>query len=260
MPVYERSPYTLREASLRLPKEYQDLQYLARELFRPEDKLYKHQIDSLELGVKGEDVVVSTGTGSGKTECFLLPLLADLARDSLTWPACPPPNDAGARRWWINGPGGNTRPRVEQWAHHPTRPHGLRAVILYPLNALVEDQIRRLRRTLESPDVHHWLDQNRRGNRILFGRYTGQTPVSGKRFRLNEQGQLVPNHTAINRLRSASGRQPRSTRISYYRPRTTRSPRTSGICSGVRCATTSRTWQAERCGRAGTLKRPRRTF
>jgi DEAD/DEAH box helicase domain-containing protein len=201
VPVYERSPYTLREASRRLPKDYQDLQHLARELFRPEDKLYEHQIKSLELGIKGEDVVVSTGTGSGKTECFLLPLLADLARDSRTWPACPAPDDPEARRWWINGPEGKTRPRVEQWIHHPTRPHALRAVILYPLNALVEDQLRRLRRTLESPDVHHWLDQNRRGNRILFGRYTGQTPVSGKRFRRNDQGQLVPNHTAINRLR-----------------------------------------------------------
>ncbi|MHC5719035.1 MAG: DEAD/DEAH box helicase family protein, partial [Nostoc sp.] len=55
----------------------------------------------------------------------------------------------------------------------------MRALILYPLNALVEDQLRRLRKALEAPQVRQWLNQNRRENRITFGRYTGQTPVSG---------------------------------------------------------------------------------
>lgn len=81
--VYERSPHNLREASLQLPKEYQDVQYLAEALFPPEVKLYKHQFDALKLGIQGEDVVVTTGTGSGKTESFLLPLLAYLARATL---------------------------------------------------------------------------------------------------------------------------------------------------------------------------------
>ena len=58
-----------------------------------------------------------------------------------------------------------------------------------------------MRRTLESPDVHNWFDQNRRGNRVLFGRYTGQTAVSGRRFRRNDKGDLKPNQTAIDRLR-----------------------------------------------------------
>ena len=52
-------------------------------------------------------------------------------------------------------------------------------MVLYPLNALVEDQLRRLRRALDSEEIHHWLDAERGGNRITFGRYTGQTPVSG---------------------------------------------------------------------------------
>src|SRR5436309_285213 len=54
--VYERSPYNLRDASLQLPREYQDVQYLARELFPPEVKLYKHQFEALRLGIQGEDV------------------------------------------------------------------------------------------------------------------------------------------------------------------------------------------------------------
>lgn len=205
--VYERSPYNLREASIQLPKEYQDVQHLAEALFPPEVKLYKHQFDALKLGIQGEDVVVTTGTGSGKTESFLLPLLAYLARDSRSWSRRPIPDDpderdawAASRRWWEKDGSGDKQDRVGQWEHHPERPYALRGIILYPLNALVEDQLRRLRRTLESQKVHDWMDRERRGNRILFGRYTGQTAVSGKRFRMND-GELKPNQTAIGRLR-----------------------------------------------------------
>ena len=75
--------------------------------------------------------------------------------------------------------------------------HAIRGLILYPLNALVEDQLRRLRSTLDSDsdpswNIHHWLDTQRGRNRILFGRYTGQTPVPGERGSTN----------AINRLRA----------------------------------------------------------
>ena len=206
--VYERSPHNLREASQQLPKEYQDVQHLAEALFPPEVKLYRHQFDALKLGIQGEDVVVTTGTGSGKTESFLLPLLAYLARDSRSWPRRPIPDDpderdawAASRRWWEKDGTGDKQDRVGQWEHHPERPYALRGLILYPLNALVEDQLRRLRRTLESQKVHDWMDRERRGNRILFGRYTGQTAVSGKRFRMNDDGELKPNQTAIGRLR-----------------------------------------------------------
>ncbi len=184
------------------------MQYFARELFPPEVKLYQHQFEALRLGIQGEDVVVTTGTGSGKTEAFLLPLLADLSRDSRSWPRRPIPDDpderdawAASRQWWTKDDEGSNQQRIGQWAHHTERPYALRGLILYPLNALVEDQLRRLRRTLESPEVHNWFDQNRRGNRILFGRYTGQTAVSGRRFRRNDKGELKPNQTAIDRLR-----------------------------------------------------------
>ena len=127
--VYQRSKFNLREASLQLPKEYQDLQYLARELFPPEAKLYQHQFDALQFGIKGEDVVVTTGTGSGKTEAFLLPLLADLARDSRAWPRQPIPDDpderdawAKSRQWWMKDAEGENQLRVGQWEHHSQRP------------------------------------------------------------------------------------------------------------------------------------------
>src|SRR5262249_41724053 len=55
----------------------------------------------------------------------------------------------------------------------------VRCILLYPMNALVEDQLRRLRMALDNDDVRSWLDTNRRGNRIYFGRFTGRTPGSG---------------------------------------------------------------------------------
>ena len=69
--------------------------------------------------------------------------------------------------------------------------HAVRAMVLYPLNALVEDQLRRLRQTLDSDPVSSWLDAQRGGNRITFGRYTGATPVSG----------VPTNSSTVQRLR-----------------------------------------------------------
>ena len=176
VPIYPSSGLSLSAAANQLPLEYRDLAQLGQMIFDPGVQLYQHQWESLrEVVVNHRDIVVTTGTGSGKTECFLLPLLAQLARESQTWATNPqPPNN---HRWWDT----NVNPhgeRISQWAHAP-RPKALRALILYPLNALVEDQLRRLRKALESQSVHNWLNQNRRENRITFGRYTGQTPVSG---------------------------------------------------------------------------------
>ncbi|MEQ8960328.1 MAG: DEAD/DEAH box helicase, partial [Coleofasciculus sp. C2-GNP5-27] len=176
VPIYPSSGMDLPAAANQLPSEYHNLAQLGQMIFDPGVQLYQHQWESLrEVLVNQRDLVVTTGTGSGKTECFLLPLLAQLARESQTWPACPPP--LSNHRWWDSNvnPGGT---RVSQWAH-ATRPKALRALILYPLNALVEDQLRRLRKALEAPQVHQWLNQARGENRITFGRYTGQTPVSG---------------------------------------------------------------------------------
>src|ERR1700722_5702519 len=77
---------------------------------------YKHQADAiLHALVNKKNLVVMTGTGSGKTEAFLLPILGKLAREA----------HARADRY------------REQTA--------VRALILYPMNALVNDQLGRLR-------------------------------------------------------------------------------------------------------------------
>src|ERR1035437_1002321 len=53
-------------------------------------KLYKHQKDAIEFAVKKDieqrkHIIATTGTGSGKTECFLLPVIADLINESKSW-------------------------------------------------------------------------------------------------------------------------------------------------------------------------------
>lgn len=182
VPVYPSSGLNLSAAANQLPADYRDLAELGREIFDQGIELYQHQRDSLrEVLVNRKDLVVTTGTGSGKTECFILPLLAQLARESQSWSACPPaPNN---HRWWDSNINQNGD-WESQW-NHATRPKALRALVLYPLNALVEDQLRRLRKTLEADSVHQWLDRQRGGNRITFGRYTGQTPVSGEQTNNN---------------------------------------------------------------------------
>ena len=189
-PVYPSSGRTLTQAAAVLPSCYRDMPKLARELMGENVQLYSHQLRSLEAVLRdGKDLVVTTGTGSGKTECFLIPVLAELARESRSWPQSS--NSPRVRRWWEDEHSGWRG----QWNHTSRNAEGLhaiRAIALYPLNALVEDQLRRLRRTLDSESTHAWLDTERGGNRITFGRYTGQTPVPG-----------VPSRRApLRRLRS----------------------------------------------------------
>lgn len=187
-PIYPSSGNNLVTASRLLPTGYQDLQFMAKELMPVNRELYKHQWEALHEVINNRrDIVVTTGTGSGKTESFLLPLLAELARESSSWPISSVPNNN--RQWWTD-----SGSRVGQWNHtgrNSAGVHAVRALILYPLNALVEDQLRRLRKTLDSPKINHWMDKYRGGNRILFGRYTGLTPVSGE----------STNPVAVQRLR-----------------------------------------------------------
>lgn len=110
---------------------------------------YLHQSEALEafLG-RNEELIVATGTGSGKTESFLMPILGSLAVESAQ--------------------------RPESW-----KLSGVRALLLYPMNALVSDQLARLRRLLGDADVAKAL-QGGRDRRATFGMYTSRTPYPGK--------------------------------------------------------------------------------
>ncbi len=95
-----------------------------------ERPLYVHQEEAIKKVIKGKNLVVTTGTGSGKTESFLIPILNHLA---------------------------------EQKQNNILSSGGVRALIIYPMNALANDQLKRMRDLLKNYEY------------ITFGAYTGET-------------------------------------------------------------------------------------
>lgn len=109
---------------------------------------YAHQARALDAFFNSKkELVVSTGTGSGKTESFLMPVIGSLALE-----------------------------REQRPVSYEI--HGIRALLLYPMNALVNDQVARLRRLLGAPQVQSLLQRND-GTRARFGMYTSRTPYPG---------------------------------------------------------------------------------
>ncbi|MGJ0625910.1 DEAD/DEAH box helicase [Xenorhabdus bovienii] len=138
--------------------------------------LYTHQLDMLKRGIQsGKPGIVTSGTGSGKTESFLLPVLAQIAKEATSWPQSPALKHW--QPWWHEASG--KYPTFMRGHEAVERPKAVRALILYPMNALVEDQLVRMRRALDSSEAHDVMDKHFGGNRIFFGRYTSATKVTG---------------------------------------------------------------------------------
>lgn len=114
----------------RLSAEFERLEQDKRKKKLPLDRpLYAHQEQAYRKVCEGRNIVVTTGTGSGKTESFLIPIFNGLLKEK----------EAG------------------------TLDNNVRAILIYPMNALANDQIKRLRQyLLKYPD-------------ISFGIYTGET-------------------------------------------------------------------------------------
>jgi len=143
IPTYEQAE-TVGELLRRRQPPLLDarLAALAAGGFSLDRRLYTHQVDSLRIAQLGHSLVVATGTGSGKTECFLLPVLDDALR-------------------------------------HPGA--GVRTIVIYPMNALANDQLDRLRELLRGlPE-------------ITFGRYTGDTVEDESELSAEERGGRLQN-------------------------------------------------------------------
>lgn len=141
-----------------------------RALFGTSDgiRLRRHQARSMDVHLgqgRERHVVVTSGTGSGKTEAFMLPLLTRLVREAAATPGL-----ARVDQWWA----ATTQPGWRPARAATTRSPALRSVILYPTNALVEDQMSRLRTAVRRLRQGDGVD-------LWFGRYTGASPGAGDR-------------------------------------------------------------------------------
>ena len=118
--------------------------------------VYTHQEEAVKKIAAGRNLLIATGTGSGKTESFLIPIIDYLLKQK----------ESGEL-----GP-------------------GVRALLLYPMNALANDQVKRIREILGGyPE-------------ITFGRYTGETEADPKRAQekyVSRNGALPPKNELISR-------------------------------------------------------------
>ena len=111
---------------------------------------FQHQIDALEAYAKGIDLFVSTGTGSGKTECFLWPIITKSIEEA--------------------------RNRPQSF-----KKNAVRTIIIYPMNALVSDQLARFRKIMGDKRFLQIFTEDTHAERIPhFGMYTGRTPYAGE--------------------------------------------------------------------------------
>ena len=179
--------------SLELFKEF-----ITSGLIKSDYPIYKHQLEMLQKSLSGEDCVITSGTGSGKTESFLLPLFADiiLEANKEKWGTNQYKKKSEGQDWWNKtGRGmndivdfdasgrGHLKPCAMQRPNETkNRIAAIRAMIVYPMNALVEDQMTRLREALDSDEVQKFMETKLNGNRIFFGRYNSASPTSGVFF------------------------------------------------------------------------------
>lgn len=155
-PIIEATPPFETGKSLRqlmdegvLTNAFADLQSTSLPVDR---SLYLHQEQTIrKICHEKRNAVVATGTGSGKTESFIIPILNYL---------------------------------LTQKQQNQLTP-GVRALLLYPMNALANDQMKRLRELLKNRPE------------ITFGIYTGETEEkyhSGyEKYKRMHQQQPLPN-------------------------------------------------------------------
>ena len=125
--------------------------------------LHRHQERSLRFALKDQaNFVVATGTGSGKTECFLCPAIERLLRD---------PERAAP---------------------------GVRVLLIYPLNALANDQLYFRLAPLLLRDL--------KGTDITFGRFT--SAIAANRKRDEVERELLESDALANALDNPGGKRP----------------------------------------------------
>jgi superfamily II DNA/RNA helicase len=124
------------------------------------DPPYSHQLDSVRNTlVENKSSIIMTGTGSGKTESFLWPILGKLSKEADESPS--------------------------SFEHE-----AVRALVLYPMNALVNDQLGRMRSLFGDARIKD-IFRDFNSKRIpRFARYTSRTPYPGKRDKKKDKDRF----------------------------------------------------------------------
>lgn len=144
------APYT----AVRLPFRVAELNESYFESIHPKFAPYVHQQKAFDRlnGNDGQSTVIATGTGSGKTECFLYPIL--------------------------------------EYCYKHRGERGIKALIIYPMNALASDQAKRIAEIIyNSPEL--------RGN-VNVGMYVGGREETPSRM-MSEHGVITDHDTMLNR-------------------------------------------------------------
>ena len=104
------------------------------QFFGPDLRLFQHQRDAIDIGLRGESFVVTTGTGSGKSLTYLIPIFDAIIKN-----------------------------QPEQ--------HTVRAMLIYPMNALINSQVKAL---------EDFKRENFPDCPVRFASYTGQDSQEAK--------------------------------------------------------------------------------
>jgi len=104
--------------------------------------LHRHQTEAITVARTGESYVLTTGTGSGKSLAYIIPIVDAVLRESVE--------------------------------HQGARTPGVKAIIVYPMNALANSQVGELRKYLQ-----HGYPSG--GEPVTFARYTGQESADERR-------------------------------------------------------------------------------
>jgi len=211
LPIYKQSEYKINDI-VNIPnlqdEELQIFKKIVNAGLISDFKIYQHQYDMLQHAMDGNHCVITSGTGSGKTESFLLPVFAYMSKELNKWR--PTQNNINNTKWWfengwgpirIVGNGNTTLSEATRQRPTPNRPPAIRAMLIYPMNALVEDQLSRLRKALDSDDARNVFAEHYNDNRIYFGRYNSTSPISGKLYKLNDDENIIPNSFNVLKLK-----------------------------------------------------------
>lgn len=140
-----RGPYisilpNLKQGKLFTEFEKERISQAVKKSFSNIQRLYIHQEEAISKVLDGRNVIAAVPTGSGKTEIFMIPIL--------------------------------------QYCYEHRGEQGVKAILIYPMNALAKDQVERLRKILWT--LNKELPEN---EKITFAIYTGDTPENKQELR-----------------------------------------------------------------------------